>query len=510
MAKITLTKDKTGGGGGGVTNVTATSPITSSGGTTPDISTSMNTNKLIGRSTVGVGVMEEISVGSGLALSGSTLIASSGGGSSVSYYLNGGTNQGTFVGNTYYQMSKTAVIGVGADFTLVSNGYIASFITDFGDPALLNIPIGNWNFEMYFSASSSGGNPNFYIELYKYDGAIFTLIASSASTPEGITNGTAIDLYTTALAIPTNTLSVSDRLAIRVYVNNSNRAITLHTQDSHLCQIVTTFTTGITALNGLTAQVQTLETATTGTDFEISSSGSKHTFKLPNASASARGVVSTGAQTLAGTKTFSSSPVLDSETASRIAILDESKNIKGADTTIYPSLTELTYVKGVTSAIQTQINNITGATRYYLLASNFSLTTAVETDIAGYAATVEANSYYDVDISLYTGLAGGSTGIKFGFKYPASSNYRISEIGRSSAATAMVTFGSAYTADTGLMALSYNTAAQASGQVMMRAVLVTGVNAGTFQMTMASASGAQTSTIFKNSLMILTKFTPQP
>jgi hypothetical protein len=58
-----------------VTSVTATSPITSSGGTTPDISTSMSTNKLIGRSTAGTGVMEEITVGTGLSLSGGTLNA---------------------------------------------------------------------------------------------------------------------------------------------------------------------------------------------------------------------------------------------------------------------------------------------------------------------------------------------------------------------------------------------------------------------------------------------------
>ena len=58
-----------------VTSVTATSPITSSGGATPDISTSMATNKLIGRSTAGVGVMEEITIGTGLTLSGGTLNA---------------------------------------------------------------------------------------------------------------------------------------------------------------------------------------------------------------------------------------------------------------------------------------------------------------------------------------------------------------------------------------------------------------------------------------------------
>jgi hypothetical protein len=65
--------------GGTVTNVTASSPLVSSGGTAPNISTSMNTNKLIGRSTAGVGDMEEITVGAGLSLSSGTLSTTGGG-----------------------------------------------------------------------------------------------------------------------------------------------------------------------------------------------------------------------------------------------------------------------------------------------------------------------------------------------------------------------------------------------------------------------------------------------
>ncbi len=48
--------------------------------------------------------------------------------------------------------------------------------------------------------------------------------------------------------------------------------------------------------------------------------------------------------------------IVSSETASRVAIIDGSKNVKSADTATYPSLTELSYGKGVTSAIQTQLN----------------------------------------------------------------------------------------------------------------------------------------------------------
>jgi hypothetical protein len=218
-----------------------------------------------------------------------------GGGASVNYYLNGSISQGTIGGNDYFQMSRTPVLGGGTNFTRTNaqgNGYIAQFITDAGDPNLLAIPSGNWNFETYFNASSGGGNPSFYMELYKYDGATFTLISSGSTNPEAITGGTVVDLYVSALAVPSTTLLATDRLAVRIFVTTSGRNITLHTEDNNLCQVITTFTTGLNALNGLTAQVQNFATGTSGTDFGISSASSTHTFNLPTASASNRGALS--------------------------------------------------------------------------------------------------------------------------------------------------------------------------------------------------------------------------
>lgn len=63
---------------------------------------------------------------------------------------------------------------------------------------------------------------------------------------------------------------------------------------------------GLTNLNGLTAGTQSFAVGTTGTDFAVSSATSTHTFNLPDAGASARGVVTTGTQTIAGAKTVTS------------------------------------------------------------------------------------------------------------------------------------------------------------------------------------------------------------
>ena len=217
--------------------------------------------------------------------------SSGGGGSSVSYYLNGGTSQGTILGTTYYEMSKIADTGTGVDFTKSGDGLIVSFLTDANDPAQLNIPAGNWNYEIYASMSSNGGTPQLYAELYVYNGTTFTLISTSSN--EILYDGTNLNLYSFAMTVPATTLALTDRLAVKLYATNSGgKTTTVHTQDSHLCQIMTTFSTGITALNGLTAQVQYFQTGTSGTDFNISSATATHTFNLPTASATNRGALS--------------------------------------------------------------------------------------------------------------------------------------------------------------------------------------------------------------------------
>ena len=75
-------------------------------------------------------------------------------------------------------------------------------------------------------------------------------------------------------------------------------------------------TAAITSLNGLTAATQTFATGTSGSDFNISSSTSTHTFNIPYAGAASTGLITTNAQTIAGAKTFSSALIVSNTTAS--------------------------------------------------------------------------------------------------------------------------------------------------------------------------------------------------
>ena len=64
----------------------------------------------------------------------------------------------------------------------------------------------------------------------------------------------------------------------------------------------------------------------------------------------------TGSETIAGTKTFSSNIVIPGTGSALILSASSGGTVSGLATTTYPDLTELTYVKGVTSAIQTQFS----------------------------------------------------------------------------------------------------------------------------------------------------------
>lgn len=114
---------------------------------------------------------------------------------------------------------------------------------------------------------------------------------------------------------------------------------------------------GISTLNTLTASTQTFATGTSGSDFNISSVTSTHTFNLPTADATHTGKLSsTDWQTFNGKQaaiTGAATTITSSNlTASRALVSDGSGKVAVSGATS----TEVGYLSGVSSAIQTQID----------------------------------------------------------------------------------------------------------------------------------------------------------
>jgi hypothetical protein len=109
--------------------------------------------------------------------------------------------------------------------------------------------------------------------------------------------------------------------------------------------------TSVAALTIGTSGTDITSTVATGTTTPVI------TINIPTASATNRGALSAADWIIFNNKQNAlTNPVTGTGTANQIAYWTSTSEIGALSTTTYPSLTELSYVKGVTSAIQTQLN----------------------------------------------------------------------------------------------------------------------------------------------------------
>ena len=356
-----------GGGGGGVTSVTGTAPIASSGGATPDISitqadgttdgylsstdwntfdgkfnvptglstdyldgtgapqpfpsiptgtvtsvgttglisggpittsgtitTSMNTAKLVGRYSAGTGIMEEITVGSGLTLTGAGVLNNTATPTPTGYYgaFQDNTTQTAALANTAYAVKLNT--------TDLTNG--VSVVNDgSGNPTQITLAnTGIYNIQFSLQLEKTGGSGNFTVDVWVRKNGVdipnttgkVVLTGSANASPVVAAWNYVLDLaandYVQLMWSTSNNNSIIlAAVATPPHPGIPSAILTVTQQAGILAG------TGITAINSLTGAAQSLVVGTSGTDFAISSTSATHTFNLPTASAANRGALST-------------------------------------------------------------------------------------------------------------------------------------------------------------------------------------------------------------------------
>jgi hypothetical protein len=142
---------------------------------------------------------------------------------------------------------------------------------------------------------------------WRYDGTSWKTFYV-LGVPSGGTGNTSYNLGDTLVGAGTSMFALP--------VGSNGYVLTSDNTAPFLVSWQPTSATGITTLNGIGAGLQYFATGTSGTGFNISSSGSTHTFNIPIAGSGSTGLVSTLAQTFAGEKTFSSNLLVTDSTSS--------------------------------------------------------------------------------------------------------------------------------------------------------------------------------------------------
>ena len=286
-------------------NITAVSPITSTGGPTAEISTSITTNKLVGRrSGTTTGVMEEITVGSGLTLTAAGVLNNTATPTGTGYFgafqdmltqtitnPNVGqpflirtvdeSNQVSITANESGQLTRITPANTGT--------YNIQWSGQFQNPDN-NIHNVNVWFRKGLTSSSGPGT-----DVVGSNGVIALPARKSAVTGE---EGRTVSGWNFVLTIAAGEyvefywMSNSTLITLQAYPAGSPPPSTASLIVTVTQQAGIMAGTGITAINSLTGASQTLTTGTSGLDFSIISTGTSHTFNLPTASATNRGVLS--------------------------------------------------------------------------------------------------------------------------------------------------------------------------------------------------------------------------
>ncbi|MBL0359079.1 MAG: hypothetical protein IPP72_20430 [Chitinophagaceae bacterium] len=169
---------------------------------------------------------------------------------------------------------------------------------------------------------------------------------------------------------------------------------------------VNTGTAAAPSWTTISSTAQTFATGTTGNDFNISTSGSVNTFNIPDAGAAARGLVTTGSQTIAGAKTLTGPTTISGTlTAGNTVTLSSTASGAATDSILTVNAAGVVRKRTVTDVVNTVNYPVTvivaaSRTNNYTPGSSF-------TPLAYNSASINAGSAYNTSTGIFTAPATG-------------------------------------------------------------------------------------------------------
>jgi hypothetical protein len=241
----------------------------------------MNTNKLVGRGTAGTGIMEEITVGSGLTLTGAGVLNNTATPTPLGYYgaFSDVTDQFATVINTGYPM-LLGVTDLTNGVTVVSNSrvtiantgiYNIQWSAQFRNPTANEHDVTIWLRKNGVDVPGSAG----VVLVPKKHGAFDGHTLPSWNFLLDVIAG---DYYEFVWSTEDINVFISFQPAGSPPPSTASVVLTVTQQSGIMAG------TGITAINSLTGAVQTLANGTSGLAPAFSSVGTTHTLNIPLAS----------------------------------------------------------------------------------------------------------------------------------------------------------------------------------------------------------------------------------
>jgi len=380
----------------------------------------------------------------------------------------------TFGDNAFFNLYKEVTIG---NITLTNPSYFFA-----------KNSVGKFYIDKKIGASTSAEYPNFFSTSLA---TIFARKVAYTNNAGGIEG----DLQT---AIANGADVQFEGINLEKVSNKSTSIVTDQASNIKYPSVKSVYDWAVSVFTTTAAVATQITTALTG---YLTSSAAASTY-APIASPTFTGTVTTPAI------------IVSSETASRVAIIDASKNVKSADTATYPSLTELSYAKGVTSAIQTQLdaklakasnlsdlaNSLTA--RVNLGVIDIHITTGDQTTTSNAASnitdlvspTLTINSRYKINGLIRVGC-NGTGGVKLQITIPTGATMSVISDGNTSgsggrAFNNITTSATLFTTPVGTVN-SVNSYAQISGEISI------GATSGTIQFGFASTTNTQLSSIYQ-------------